>query len=54
MICTFKNYNLFCVIYDKNWPLSVAGEIAQIHPSLIPFILLNPFVPNNSFSNKNI
>ena len=33
MICTFKNYNLFCVIYDKNWPLSVAGEIAQTNSS---------------------
>ena len=33
MICTFKNYNLFCVIYDKNWPLSVAGEIAHTNSS---------------------
>ena len=33
MICTFKNYNLFCVFYDKNWPLSVAGEIAQTNSS---------------------
>ena len=35
MICTFKNYNLFCVIYDKNWPLSVAGEIAHFISSYL-------------------
>ena len=36
MICTFKNYNLFCVIYDKNWPLSVAGEITHTNSSYSP------------------